>query len=406
MKKIAIALFAAFALVGVSTNSSPVSAAASPAPSLTSPLSNTVFTGAVTVTFQLGAAHLSGSVKLLLMNASNSNIVREIFIGNSGINGSRIFSGEVDLLAADSTLMSNPSFTMLTTKINNVSNTTDRMPGGRYSITVAYQDASGNSPSIATSTQVGLDACGLGFFSSTNNGFAPSPGGCQPAFTGAFVNTIGATSQTLCSAGTYQSYIGSTSCENAPAGSIAPIPGTAVPTACSVGTYQPNSGQITCLQSAAGHFVDQPGATSQQQCSPGTYQPNPAMSSCIQASVGSYVAGSAATSETVCAAGTTSTNRGAAMCVPIVVTPIAPASSSNKRLGMGKKAKLSSMIKPTKGAKLKWSVSGGCKVSGIFIVAPKKATTCSLSLKQTVTTKVKGKNKTTTSKSNVGVTVS
>jgi hypothetical protein len=341
------------------------------------------------------------------MNASNSNTVREIFIGNNGINGSRIFSGEVDLLAPDSTLISNPSFTALTTKVNNVSTTTDRMPGGRYSIAVAYQDASGNSPSIAMATQVGLDACGLGFFSSTNNGFAPSPGGCQPAFTGAFVNTIGATSQTLCSAGTYQSYIGSSSCENAPAGSIAPIPGTAIPTPCSVGTYQPNSGQITCLQSAAGHFVDQPGATSQQQCSPGTYQPNPAMSSCIQASIGSYVAGSAATAETACAAGTTSTNRGAIVCVPIVVNTIAPASSTtNKKLGLGKKAKLSSMIKPTKGAKLKWSVSGGCKVSGIFIVAPKKATTCSLSLKQTVTKKVKGKNKTTTSKSKVGITVS
>jgi hypothetical protein len=160
---------------------------------------------------------------------------------------------------------------------------------------------------------------------------------------------------------------------------------------------------MNCIWAEPGHFVDETGATSQRECAPGTYQPNPAMLSCIQASVGSYVSGFAAISQSTCADGTTSTVQSSTSCLPVIATTVPQ--STNKKLAKGKKAKLSSMIKPTKGAKLKWAASGGCKISGLYIVAPKKVATCSLSLKQTITSGTKSK-KTTTSSSRIGITVS
>lgn len=80
--------------------------------------------------------------------------------------------------------------------------------------------------------------------------------------------------------------------------------------------------------------------------------------------------------------------------------------SGSKAMKKGKKSSLTSLIKPTSGAKLKWSVSGGCKISGSKVVAPNKAATCKLTLKQTVTKTVSGKKKTTTTTKSVTIKVS
>ena len=426
MKKISIALLATLALVGISTHSSPVLATATPAPSLLSPSNGALLSGPATVSFQLGAAHLPDSVRVTLAHSSLANTIRTFVIANASITVNRSFSASIDLLDAQSTLSTNPVFRDVSTLIANAVNTSDRMPAGRYTVAVSYQDASANPSASSSATNVGLDACGVGYFSSASNGFVPISGGCTPASTGTFVDTIGATSQIPCIAGTYQSNMGSSSCDFAPAGSVAPASGTSVPTLCAVGTYQPVAGQITCLQSAAGHFVDQAGASSQQECGPGTYQPNVASSSCVRASVGSFVSGSRAVTQTTCPVGTTTANLGSTVCISIPVTTTAPlavtpapsttvpqpttATPSSpqkmKRLGIGKRARLSSMIKPTRDAKLKWSVSGGCKVRGQFIVAPRRVATCSVVLRQTVTNKVGGKKTTTTSRSRVSVAVS
>jgi hypothetical protein len=419
VKKISIALLATLALVGISTNSSPVLATTTPAPSLLSPSSGAMLSDPATVSFQLGAAHLPGSVRVTLTHASLANTNRTFSFADASITVNRNFSGSIDLLDAQSVLSTSPVFGGISTLVANAVNTSDRMPAGRYTVAVSYQDATANPPASSSATNVGLDACGTGYFSSAGNGFVPSSGGCTPASTGTFVDTIGATSQIPCVAGTYQSNMGSSSCDFAPAGSVAPASGSSVPSLCVVGTYQPDSGQITCLQSAAGHFVDQAGATAQQECGPGTYQPNLASSSCVRASIGSFVSGSRAISQTICAAGTTTTNLGSTVCISIPVTTTAPSSNApvptiaapsslqkNKKLAIGKKAKLSSMIKPTKGAKLKWSVSGGCKVQGIYVVAPKRVATCSITLRQTLTKKAGGKRTTTTSTSRISVTVS
>lgn len=81
-------------------------------------------------------------------------------------------------------------------------------------------------------------------------------------------------------------------------------------------------------------------------------------------------------------------------------------STSAKTLAKGKSSSLTSLIKPTRGAKLKWSTSGGCKISGSKLVAPSKTATCKLVLKQTITKTVKGKKTTSTSTKSVTIKVS
>ena len=419
MKKIAVALIATLALVGISTNSAPVLATATPPLSLLSPSSGVMLSGPATVSFQLGAQHSPFSVRITITHASLANTHRLFSIANASITVNQSFSGTIDLLDDQSTLLSSPMFAGITTTIANAVNTSDRMPAGRYTVTVSYQDLSNNPAASSSATNVGLDACSEGLFSSTNNGFIPLSGSCSRANPGHFVSAIGATAEIECPAGRYQANMGMTSCSEAPAGSFVPLAQATQPTQCLPGTFQPDIGQTTCIQAFAGYFVEQAGATSQQECVPGTYQPSVASSSCIRASLGSFVSGSRASSQTTCATGTTSSILGSTVCTPIPMTQAEPLSVATqptttttssllniKRLGIGKKAKLSSMIKPTRGAKLKWSVSGGCKVRGVYIVAPKKRATCSIALRQTVTKKVGSKKATTTSTSRVSVAVS
>jgi hypothetical protein len=562
VKKLAFALLSVVALVGIATTELPVHATGTtPAPTLLAPVSNTQFTGATTVSFTLGAAQQSGSVKLTLISASNATTNRTLTFSDNALDINHHYSGNIDLLDAQSVLESNPIFIGYSTKVENVTTTSTRMPAGRYTISISYQNLAGDPQNNASATGVGLDACGLGTYSATTNGFIPLSGGCTPSSMGHYVNTLGATTEIACSTGTFQSNSLSSSCNDAPAGfyvnltgQAAPIPcpantwtsgtgstsssdctatfatphiywledtdsstpGHSISTAisgtsgllgtftvyetaevpmsgpslggttitqngsgtsiesnttsnitsasrfsikyvpgqgstfasrtfedlqavcspgrystdgfgpcvkspagkfvaypqstqadrCPAGTFQPTIGQMSCIQAEPGHFVSQSGATSQQECAPGTYQPNPATLSCIQASVGSYVSGYAATSQSACAVGTTTTVQSSTSCVPVVASTSTNSTTSlNKKLAKGKKAKLASMIKPTKGAKLKWSVSGGCKISGTYVVAPKKAASCKLTLKQTVTSNAKSK-KTTTTTSRVGITVS
>ncbi len=95
----------------------------------------------------------------------------------------------------------------------------------------------------------------------------------------------------------------------------------------------------------------------------------------------------------------------AAPSVSAVTTTVPATAKVGKKLAKGKKARLKTFIKPTAGAKLQWKAKGGCKVSGTYLVAPKKVTTCTLTLKQTVTKTVGGKKKSTVSTSSIAVTV-
>ena len=580
MKKLAIALLSVVALFGIATAESPVHATGTPSPTLLAPITGANFSGAATVSFTLGTTQLSGSVKIILVNATNPNTNRTLTFADNALDANHHFSGVIDFLAVQTVLQSGSILNGVSTMIDNSPSPSTRMPAGRYTILILYQNAAGDPPTNNSSTDVGLDACGVGTFSSTNSGFIPMSGSCTPSTMGHYVNTIGATTEVACSTGQFQPNANSTTCIDAPAGSYVDLTGqsthipcpantwtsgkgstsssdctatfatppiywfddsdpstpghsisasissvdglvgtftlyesVAVPVSgaslgvvslasngggqniqattaanitsssrfsikfvssqgsafasrtfedlqavcspgrysangfapcmkspagrfvaypqstqpdqCQAGTFQPSIGQMTCIWAAPGHYVDQAGAESQIECSSGTYQPDPAMRSCIQASIGSYVSGNGATSQQLCAVGTTSLSQGSTLCTPITTnttapvvestsptTTIAPAIANpatlpiSKKLGKGKKAKLSSMIKPTKGASLKWSVSGGCKVSGLYVIAPKKVATCSLSLKQTVIKKVNGKKKATATTSRVSIAVS
>lgn len=92
-----------------------------------------------------------------------------------------------------------------------------------------------------------------------------------------------------------------------------------------------------------------------------------------------------------------------------VSSALAPSSSSTtsmKSLKKGARSLLTSLIKPTSGAKVKWSVSGGCKISGLKLLAPSKTATCKLVLKQTITKTTSGKKTTSTTSKSVTIKVS
>jgi hypothetical protein len=155
---------------------------------------------------------------------------------------------------------------------------------------------------------------------------------CTPASAGYYVSTAGATSQTACSAGTYQPSTGQTSCLAADAGYFVGSSGAASQTACAAGSYQPNTGQTSCLAADPGHYVGSTGATSQTACAAGSYQPSSGQVGCLLADIGSYVASTGATSQlladpgnyvdatgatsqTACAAGTYQPDNGHAGCL-------------------------------------------------------------------------------------------
>lgn len=87
----------------------------------------------------------------------------------------------------------------------------------------------------------------------------------------------------------------------------------------------------------------------------------------------------------------------------------APATTKveTKHVRRGSRSSLNKLIKPTVGAKVTWSVSGGCTVNANTLVTPKKAATCKLVIKQVVTTRtnVKGKNVTRTAATTKQVTI-
>jgi len=149
--------------------------------------------------------------------------------------------------------------------------------------------------------------CAAGSYSATGN----TP--CTAAPAGSYVDTVGATSATLCPVGTFSSTVGSTSCTDAPAGTFVNTVGAIAATACAAGSYQPNSGAVSCVLAPPGSYADQAGAQQAQLCPVGTYQPQAGQASCLVADAGFFVDTTGATAQTPCPAGTTSA-AGASSC--------------------------------------------------------------------------------------------
>lgn len=85
---------------------------------------------------------------------------------------------------------------------------------------------------------------------------------------------------------------------------------------------------------------------------------------------------------------TTTTASTTTTTVAATTTTAAPATTTTttvapgKTLKRGKSASLTSFLKPVGRGKATWKVTGGCKVSGSKLVAPKKAGSCVLTLRQ------------------------
>lgn len=105
--------------------------------------------------------------------------------------------------------------------------------------------------------------CAAGTFSATGN----EP--CTEAPMGSYVDTEGATSATLCPAGTYSSLPGAIDCVPAPPGSFVPTEGSTGSLLCPAGTYTDTFGAQACTEAAPGFYVPLIGSTSQIACDAG-----------------------------------------------------------------------------------------------------------------------------------------
>jgi hypothetical protein len=81
---------------------------------------------------------------------------------------------------------------------------------------------------------------------------------------------------------------------------------------------------------------------------------------------------------------------------PAVTTPAVV----TKTLRRGKSVSLTSLLKPIGKGKQTWSSSGGCKIKGKNLVAPKKAARCKVTLKQAKSGKTKATSRSITVKVN------
>lgn len=231
----------------------------------------------------------------------------------------------------------------------------DACPGGDDSLDA---DSDGIPDACDTPEPV---KCAAGSYSATGN----TP--CTAAPVGSYVDTVGATSATLCPVGTFSSTVGSTSCTDAPAGTFVNTTGAIAATSCAAGSYQPNSGAVSCVLAPPGSYTGQAGAQQAQLCPVGKYQPQAGQTSCLLADPGSFVDTTGATAQAPCPAGTTSA-AGASSCTATGVVFVGFAQPVDN--GDLNKAKAGRTIP------LKWRVvdSVGAPVTTIASVQVKAAT--------------------------------
>ena len=153
------------------------------------------------------------------------------------------------------------STTTTTVPTTTTSTTTTTVPTTTTSTTTTTVPTTTTSTTTTTAPPA---LCSPGSFSAT--GAEP----CQPAPVGSFVDTTGATSATLCAAGTYSPSTGATSCLLAPAGTFVSSTGAAEATPCEPGSFNGVEGSITCLLAPIGSYVDTTGATAPTACPEGS----------------------------------------------------------------------------------------------------------------------------------------
>jgi hypothetical protein len=135
--------------------------------------------------------------------------------------------------------------------------------------------SSGAAAEPVTVTPAVAVPCTAGYYSVS--GDAP----CTPASSGNYVSGSGATSQTPCPLGHYQSQTGQSSCVAASTGDYVGTTGSSSQTACAPGYYQPATGQSSCIAAGLGYYVSGSGSASEVQCPPGLTTLVVASTSCV-----------------------------------------------------------------------------------------------------------------------------
>ena len=92
---------------------------------------------------------------------------------------------------------------------------------------------------------------------------------CSLADAGRFVDSDGATTQTVCPAGTFQDEAGQTSCKPAPAGTFVAFQAQREATNCAKGYFQDQERQSSCIAAPLNTYVDTEGAVSATACPAG-----------------------------------------------------------------------------------------------------------------------------------------
>jgi hypothetical protein len=163
------------------------------------------------------------------------------------------------------TTTSTTTTTVPTTTTSTTTTTVPTTTTSTTTTTVPTTTTSTTTTTVPTTTTTAPPAlCSPGTFSAT--GSEP----CQAAPAGSFVNTTGATSATLCDAGSYSPSTGATSCLLAPPGTFVSSTGAAAATPCELGSFNGVAGSTTCLLAPIGSYVDTVGATAPTACPEGS----------------------------------------------------------------------------------------------------------------------------------------
>ena len=180
-------------------------------------------------------------------------------------------------------------------------------PGGQTNCIAASPGNYVNQSGASSQTQ-----CEAGTFQSQ-----PGQSSCETATPGNYVDSMGSTSQTPCPKGKYQSFGGQDSCLSASPGNHVPEEGAMSQTTCKAGSYQPGEGAETCVPADPGNFVPSSAAISQNPCQPGTYQSDEGRIACLPADPDNYVSEAGATEQKACPSGTNQELSGQSGCVDI-----------------------------------------------------------------------------------------
>lgn len=162
--------------------------------------------------------------------------------------------------------------------------------------------------------QTSCDLCPAGRYSDTEGAIQ-----CENCDAGYFNGEVGATACSACPVGSYSDITGATVCASCPAGTANPLRAQTSCPECPAGKYSSTTGSTECIACAPGFYSSTTGATQCEACDPGSFSDISGATSCQNCPPGKYQGQSAATACYDCAAGTFSGEAGSTECTACAV---------------------------------------------------------------------------------------